>query len=96
MVKEGLRGSLRGGKQCTQKNALNAFQRYLSGDKSCAEKLGYRTDEMAPFWADQPYSNIFSCITPDILHQLHKGVFKDHLFNWCCAIMGPQELDARF
>ncbi|CDO76650.1 hypothetical protein BN946_scf184986.g3 [Trametes cinnabarina] len=49
-----------------------------------------------PFWVNLPHCNIFACITPDILHQLHKGVIKDHLLAWVEKLIGKSALDEQF
>lgn len=38
------------------------------------EAQGLR-DVPQPFWDGLPYVNIYRCMTPDMLHQLHKGSF---------------------
>lgn len=58
------------------------------------EQLGLR--EIWPFWAKLPYTNIFRCIAPDLLHQLHKGIFKDHLVQWWSDLLGSKPLDRQF
>src|SRR5258707_14158090 len=51
-----------------------------------------------PFWADLPHSDIFQCFTPDIHHQLYKGLFKDHFISWCTAAAdgGSDEVNRPF
>ncbi|KAJ7898890.1 hypothetical protein B0H14DRAFT_3080756 [Mycena olivaceomarginata] len=51
-----------------------------------------------PFWADFPHMDVFSSMTPDMLHEIHNGVFGDHIVSWSSAAMegvGP-EIDSRF
>ncbi|KIK13944.1 hypothetical protein PISMIDRAFT_17641 [Pisolithus microcarpus 441] len=49
-----------------------------------------------PFWKELPFTNIFTCLMPNILHQLHKGIFHNHLVQWCLSIVGKKEIDACF
>ncbi|KAI9507006.1 hypothetical protein F5148DRAFT_1276355 [Russula earlei] len=49
----------------------------------------------SPFWAGMPHTDIFMCISPDILHQLFLGVFC-HLLEWCAQLMGAKHLDKCF
>ncbi|KAG8703498.1 hypothetical protein FRC08_002802 [Ceratobasidium sp. 394] len=49
-----------------------------------------------PFWARLPHCNIYAALTPDLLHQLHKGVFKDHVMSWCLKLVDETEFNDRF
>lgn len=50
-----------------------------------------------PFWKDLPHCNIFSTFTPDPLHQLHKGIFGDHVSKWARGLVSQKdEVDFRF
>ncbi|KAG8727915.1 hypothetical protein FRC11_012194 [Ceratobasidium sp. 423] len=50
-----------------------------------------------PFWADLPYVNLGACLTPDLLHQLYKGLFWTHLMEWIKepGLLG-KDADAQF
>ncbi|KAF7361034.1 hypothetical protein MSAN_01133800 [Mycena sanguinolenta] len=53
-----------------------------------------------PFWSDLPHCDIFTCFTPDLLHEIHNGIFGDHLVSWCSNAFrdgtGEAEIDSRF
>lgn len=50
---------------------------YLCGELS--KKL---SNTIQPFTNDFPWADIHELIAPDLLHQLIKGAFKDHLVAW--------------
>ena len=49
-----------------------------------------------PFWESMPLANIYTSITPDVLHQLLQGVMK-HLIGWLSksSMFGRQAINAR-
>ncbi|KAJ3926270.1 MAG: hypothetical protein NXY57DRAFT_1051450 [Lentinula lateritia] len=51
-----------------------------------------------PFRKDLPLCNIFDSMTPDLLHQMHKGVFSDHTSKWARSSVenGDNKIDAPF
>ncbi|KIJ58693.1 hypothetical protein HYDPIDRAFT_33907 [Hydnomerulius pinastri MD-312] len=59
----------------------------------CESTLAIMWDEygivgdLVPFTNDFPRANIHKLIAPDILHQLVKGCFKDHLVDWVEAYL---------
>ncbi|TFK51466.1 hypothetical protein OE88DRAFT_1735362 [Heliocybe sulcata] len=48
-----------------------------------------------PFTNDFPRADIHELITPDILHQLIKGTFKDHLVDWVVEYLASKHGKAR-
>lgn len=83
-----------------QREILNLLDLHRRGELSKElqdrfTKIGLRAI-YEPFWRNLPFADIFQCFTPDLLHQLHKGVFKDHLVKWCTTLIGSFELDSRF
>jgi hypothetical protein len=76
---------------------LDVLKEKATGDNP-SEFKKYSLRAINPFWKDLPHCDIFSAMTPDLLHQLHKGVFKDHIVSWAIQSVdgGEQEIDQRF
>ncbi|KAG8780267.1 hypothetical protein FRC12_023265 [Ceratobasidium sp. 428] len=49
-----------------------------------------------PWWGDLPDFNLPTCFTPDLLHQVHQGIFKTHLLRWLKHLVGAKKMDERF
>ena len=48
-----------------------------------------------PFTEHFPNANVHELITLDLLHQLIKGVFKDHLIEWVCEYLEREHSKAK-
>ena len=48
-----------------------------------------------PFTNDFPHADINEMLTPDILHQLIKGTFKDHLVTWVGEYLALEHGESR-
>jgi hypothetical protein len=48
-----------------------------------------------PFWAHLAHVEFGGCITPNLLDQLHKGIFKSHLVKWVSFVMKTGVVDRR-
>jgi hypothetical protein len=75
------------------RQTLDALEDHWGGYSKTIQTLGIRPT--VPFWADLPFVEISGSVTPDLLHQLNKGVFKDHILKWCRGILSDPELDRR-
>ncbi|KDN43570.1 hypothetical protein RSAG8_05947, partial [Rhizoctonia solani AG-8 WAC10335] len=49
-----------------------------------------------PFWDSHPHVDVGTFLTPDLLHQVHKGVMKDHLIKWVTSILGKSTVDEHY
>ncbi|KAG9119649.1 hypothetical protein FRC07_005243 [Ceratobasidium sp. 392] len=58
------------------------------------EELGLKP--WLPWWAGLPHLNFHASLTPDLLHQLHQGLFKTHLIPWAYHAMGEAPANWQF
>ncbi|TFK63944.1 hypothetical protein BDN72DRAFT_291432 [Pluteus cervinus] len=68
-----------GVRQRTQRNREGFISAFDS--KVLWDEWGIR-DDIVPYTHQFPRADIHELITPDLLHQIIKGVFKDHLVTW--------------
>ncbi|KAG8733377.1 hypothetical protein FRC10_000258 [Ceratobasidium sp. 414] len=80
--------------QRRRKHDLKALRSYLATE-DLAELDERGLKPWWPFWAHLPHAEFAGSITPDLLHQLHKGMFKSHLVKWVSRVLGKKVVDKR-
>ncbi|KLO06143.1 hypothetical protein SCHPADRAFT_986881, partial [Schizopora paradoxa] len=77
------RGNLAGGETKDTQNLVNILRDHGANlEPHEFDDLNLRSIP-EPFWAGLQNCNISMAFAPDLLHQMYKGVFKEHLVSWC-------------
>ncbi|KAG8737493.1 hypothetical protein FRC10_008099 [Ceratobasidium sp. 414] len=92
-VKPEQRGDLGNAPLRTREGVIAAMVEDKTTGSAKFRRLGLYN--VKPFWESYPYVDIGCLLTPDLLHQLHKGVMKDHLMKWAAHILKKQVVDER-
>ncbi|KAF8694533.1 Zn-finger Hypothetical protein, partial [Rhizoctonia solani] len=80
---------------CQKVPTLNAIIEHRKEGSPNFEDWGLH--DMWPWWNQHTYIDIATMHTPDLLHQCHKGVFKDHLAKYMIPkLIGAKELNKRY
>lgn len=77
-------------------DVVRAIDHRLDGNRKSSYFDEFGLKDVRPFYARLPHVELGTLFTPDLLHQLHRGCFKDHLLEWFQAIMGDPEFNARY
>ncbi|QRV96896.1 plasma membrane ATPase 4 [Ceratobasidium sp. AG-Ba] len=93
VVKPGKQGDLQNTDYRTSNAIMDAMREEAEKGSAKFRRLGLFQAE--PFWEKHIYTDIGCLLTPDLLHQLHKGVLKDHLTKWAAHIVGSAIIDER-
>ncbi|KAG8767417.1 hypothetical protein FRC12_006265 [Ceratobasidium sp. 428] len=89
------RGDERRARPRTRLSTLEGVGHYLRTGRRGALN-GLKLKPFWPWWANLPGAEFAECITPDLLHQLHKGLFKGHAMRWAQRVVGKRKIDDRF
>ncbi|KAG8746737.1 hypothetical protein FRC10_003720 [Ceratobasidium sp. 414] len=77
-----------------QSETLEAFQAYHEmHDQQELDRLDLRP--VRPFWSDIPNVDFGRSLTPDLLHQLYKGMY-EHARDWVENLLGMVEFNRHF
>ncbi|KAF8124506.1 hypothetical protein K438DRAFT_2154332 [Mycena galopus ATCC 62051] len=99
LVAPGARGDTADAPWRNPTETLGIFYQQAHGTRP-PEFVDQNLRPIKPFWSELPHCDIFTCFTPDLLHEIHNGVFGDHLVSWCSNAFpdgrGESEIDSRF